>query len=424
MKILHLIHNYHPSIGGSQHLFRRLSAELVSRFGDEVTVVTSDALGEPRDVRTPRIDKPRESLDGVSVFRFKTMRRGHAVLRFCAKAARRMRLPFADLLALLYAGPISTGMLLAVIRSGADVVCATSFGYIHMLYPSIANRLRIRKPVVLYGALHIVDNHIDPVVLRAISRADAYVANTAFERGVLVQKGVPAEKIHIVGPGVDLEEYGDVDPVVARQRYGIGAGPVVAYIGRQAAGKGIDTLVESMASVWEQIPEATLLIAGGRGSFSQPLAEWLAALPPGSRSRVVVLDDFDEAEKPYLFAACDVLSMVSKFESFGIVYLEAWASGKPVIGSDAGAPGSVIDHGIDGLTVSYGSSADLARALVRLFLDDELRAALAREGRKKVEMNYTWEAVTTKLRAVYESVLPEDVAARLDARPLAGSRRG
>ncbi len=117
-----------------------------------------------------------------------------------------------------------------------------------------------------------------------------------------------------------------------------------------------------------------------------------------------LVEDFREQEKPALFAACDVFSMVSKYESFGITYLEAWAAGKPVIGADIGAVRSVIADGVDGLIVRYGDEAALARAVLRLLENGELGRAFGASGRAKVERGHTWQAVTAKLRAVYELV--------------------
>jgi glycosyltransferase involved in cell wall biosynthesis len=404
MKVLHLIHNYHPSLGGSQHLFKCLSEELVETFGDDVTVMTTDALGEPSDPAIGHIERREETINGVRVLRFPYLRHGRMAIRVAARLARALRLRHADLLTLLHRGPLSVRMLEAVQSSDADVVCATSFGYAHMLYPLLRGRRGKRKPFVCYGAIHIVDDHVDALNLKIASNADAYVANTPFERETLARKGVAASKIHVVGPGVHPALYEAVSRSAARARWGMGEEPVIAYIGRQAAGKGIDTLLAAMSIVWERVPDATVLIAGAKESFSNGLSALVAALPPERRSRIRVIEDFEESEKPLLFAACDIFSMVSKYESFGITYLEAWASGKPVIGADIGAVRCVIEHGEDGILVPYGDARELSQAILRMLMDPNLMNDLGRSGHRKVQQHYTWTAVTKKLRGVYELV--------------------
>jgi glycosyltransferase involved in cell wall biosynthesis len=180
---------------------------------------------------------------------------------------------------------------------------------------------------------------------------------------------------------------------------------VVGFLGRQAASKGVDTLVRAMETVWRSVPGAQLLIAGGRTAFSEVLRGMVAALPERLRRQVLFVEGFSHEEKPDLFAACDVFVNASRDESFGIVFLEAWASGTPVIGARTGAVSCVVEEGRDGLLVPYGSADSLAAAIVRVLGDDRLRATLAENGRAKVWNDHTWDGVVERLRAVYEHAL-------------------
>jgi glycosyltransferase involved in cell wall biosynthesis len=245
------------------------------------------------------------------------------------------------------------------------------------------------------------------MIYRAIQRVDAYIALSTYERDYLVgNQQVPAEKIHVIGVGVDLTRFQRADGTEVRQRYGVGDSPLVAFVGQQGRRKGIDTLVYAMKGVWRESPNARLLITGAPTSYTRQLEELIRVeLAPDEQQRVIVLGRFDEDEKPHLFAACDVFAYPSRFESFGIAFIEAWAAGKPVIGCKAGAVPSVVSDRVDGILVPVADPRSLAQAILRLLESPELRARMAQAGREKVERYYTWDVVTPRWRDIYERVL-------------------
>jgi glycosyltransferase involved in cell wall biosynthesis len=116
------------------------------------------------------------------------------------------------------------------------------------------------------------------------------------------------------------------------------------------------------------------------------------------------MDNFAEGEKPAIFATCDLLVFPSGHESFGIVLLEAWAAGKPVIGSRVGAIPSVVDEGQDGLLIRHRNVGDLTAAIQTLLSRPELRRQMGESGRQKVQQRYTWNIVADRLRQVYVQV--------------------
>jgi len=110
-----------------------------------------------------------------------------------------------------------------------------------------------------------------------------------------------------------------------------------------------------------------------------------------------------EADKLDLLAAGQVFAMPSRSDSFGIVYLEAWSYGVPVIGADAGGVPDVITDGQDGLIVPFGDVATLASSIARLLDTPELRDRLGSAGRRKVLGRWTWDALFGDFRALYAS---------------------
>jgi glycosyltransferase involved in cell wall biosynthesis len=395
-------------MGGSQILVQQLSEQLHAAHGDAVTVFTTTAYhmesfwtpGLP--MMAPGVERVR----GVRVRRFPVFNRFNLLRRALAAVAYRLRLPYNDWLRTLQTGPLTWGLAGAVARSDADVVLAATFPLLHM-YAALRGARRAGIPIVLLGALHTTDpwGYDRRMIYRAIRRADAYIALTAFERDRLLERGIEAHKITVVGPGVDASAFAQAGGAPVRHRYGWGDAPVVATVGKQTARKRFDVLLAAMERVWPAYPGARLLIAGATTSYSPRLAERVAALPAEQRARVTLVDDFPEAEKASLLAACDVFALPSGEESFGIAFLEAWACGKPVIGARVGAIPSVIDEGRDGLLVRYQDAGDLARAIRELLAGPERRARMGEAGRLKVMTDHRWPVVAGRVRAVYRRAI-------------------
>jgi glycosyltransferase involved in cell wall biosynthesis len=246
------------------------------------------------------------------------------------------------------------------------------------------------------------------MITRAIERADAYIAYTSFERDYLVaEKGIAPGQISVAGVGVDLEPFARASGRALRERLGWGDAPVVAFVGQQVPHKGLDMVLAAMQPIWRTRPEACLLIAGARTTYSATVRAEIEALPPALQQRVAVLDNFDEREKAEIFAACDLLAFPSGHESFGIVFLEAWAARKPVVGARIGAIPTVVAEGEDGLLITHRDTGELVQAIETLLADPALRRRLGEAGYRKVAARYTWDIVADKVRDVYARVVAE-----------------
>jgi glycosyltransferase involved in cell wall biosynthesis len=255
-----------------------------------------------------------------------------------------------------------------------------------------------------------------PVTGDLLRRCDALLLNTTHERDFVLSRGCRPTRAHVLGPGVEPDLLAGGDGAAFRTRHRIGDAPLVGYVGRVEPLKGVVTLVEAMRIVWTREPAARLLIAGPSapaGSLEErACAAAFEALSDAERGRVVRLDGFDEADKPSLLAALDVLAMPSVVESFGLTYLEAWACGKPVIGARGPAVECVVDHGVDGLLVQPDDRDDTAAAIATLLANPGVRERMGAAGRRKVLARFTWEPIVDAVEALYR-----DLAAPRDRRP-------
>lgn len=237
-----------------------------------------------------------------------------------------------------------------------------------------------------------------------LASSSAIVANTGHEEQFARAHG--ARRVEVGGVGVYPDEFAFRDGAAIRARYGIGSAPVVGFVGRQEENKGVVQLVHAMKIVWRWNPEVRLIIAGHQSTEHQGLSVQSAIeqLTGSEQCRLVRISRFEEAEKPSLYDAFDVLALPSTGESFGITYLEAWLCQKPVIGARIGATQCVINDGVDGLLVDPKSPEDLAEKIITMLSDREKREKMGMAGYSKTLTHYTWDKVVDRVETLYRDL--------------------
>jgi glycosyltransferase involved in cell wall biosynthesis len=176
----------------------------------------------------------------------------------------------------------------------------------------------------------------------------------------------------------------------------------VTFLGVVTRDKGSFDLVHALEQLWAQGLRAHLVIGG------QPVDEFnhfFKHLSVETQQRIIRLGVVAGQDKQDLLAATDVLALPSRIDSFGIVYLEAWAYGKPVIGGRAGGVPDVISGQIDGLLVDFGNVPQLAQAIRRLVSDRAEAVEMGARGRAKVEQFYTWDRIHSLLTSIYDDLI-------------------
>jgi phosphatidyl-myo-inositol dimannoside synthase len=210
-----------------------------------------------------------------------------------------------------------------------------------------------------------------------------------------------------LAPGVDVDQFRpDIDGTAVRERYGLGARPVVVCVSRLVPRKGQDTLIRAFPDVVRQIPDAVLLIVSS-GPYRDRLKTM--ARESGVGDHIVFTGSVPYAELPTYYAAGDVYAMpcrtrgkVLDVEGLGIVYLEASASGKPVVAGDSGgAPDAVLD-GETGYVVGGRDVATLAKRLVGLLDDRALAARMGAAGRAWTETEWRWDLQAARMTELLE----------------------
>ncbi len=399
LRLLQLVHGYPPAVGGVETAVRDVCEGLAAR-GVEVTVLTTDAYNNAglRDPRLPRIQEAEEFRNGVRILRFSGNVPFPGPLRVLQSGAWRLRLPGNDRLRTWFHGPVSPGMLRATLAADCDVISAASFPLNHLFYPF---RRRDSTPVVLLGSIHPEDawGYERPSLLGLTRRAYSTVAHTGPERDWLVARGAPSDRVRVIPEGIDP---GRARGARGRFRASRGLpadGVLVTFLGQLAEHKGVGELVKSFPALLHSRPDAWLVIAGAPTPYAPRLRSLLASLPEAARSRALLIENVPDQDKPDLLADSDVFASPSRYESFGLTVLEAWANDLPVIAGDSPAMRWVV--GAAGVLVPPGDPAKLAEALVRLACDEGVRRELAAAGRDRLERNFTLDGVVDAYLDLY-----------------------
>lgn len=248
---------------------------------------------------------------------------------------------------------------------------------------------------------------------RMLRSANRVVAVSRFTAGLVQCAGVDADRIDVVYPGCDVSRFSprQTDDELRRRLLGDRhKDRVILTTGNLVARKGHDMVIRALARVHTDVPDVTYLIVGD-GPYRGELESLASGL--GVRDRVVFAGRAADAQLPDLYTLGDVFIMASRerreesdVEGFGLVYLEASACGKPIVGGRAGGVPEAVVDGITGLLVDPFDPEDIAKALARVLTDHELAARLGAQGRARVVHDFTWARSADRM----ESVLTAAVA--------------
>jgi phosphatidyl-myo-inositol dimannoside synthase len=218
----------------------------------------------------------------------------------------------------------------------------------------------------------------------------------------------PLAALEYLPPGVDTDRFRP-DPAARtriRERYHLGDRPTVVCVSRMVPRKGQDTLVRALPALRAAVPDAVLLLVGGGPDRDRVTA---LAEATGVADHVVLTGSVPMAELAAHYAAGDVYAMPSRtrgggldVEAFGLVYLEASATGLPVVaGRSGGAPETVRD-GITGHVVDGRHPGELADVLADLLSDPERAAKMGQAGRQWAREAWGWPDLADRLHRLLD----------------------
>ena len=404
MRIVHVTPGYWPGVGGTETHVQRVSEGLAAR-GHHVTVLTIRGHGATEALAP----LGSELVNSVHVIRFAENVLLERLVRLRGAYRLLGALKRQHQARMILRGPLSLLLFLKLLRCNADIVGV--FGWAKYLLPwkvCLAKRIR-RWQVVGIPLFHTEEAWSREAVFPPlVSLCDAIITNTDHEKQFVEEHVSRQVRILVGGVGIDSDAFSGRDAEQIRTRYHMGTGPVVGYVGRMVASKGVAELIKAMRVVWRWHPDALLVLAGppprGKRRADRRVVQTLSGLSAAERAHVLLLGEFHERDKASLFESFDVFAMPSTGESFGIAYLEAWMCRKPVIGASVGSTPSVIRDGVDGFLVDPNDPRQIGQAIVRLLNDPAERARLGQAGHVRTMAEFTWERVVDRIEGLYEEL--------------------
>ena len=251
---------------------------------------------------------------------------------------------------------------------------------------------------------------------RLVGLADSIIAANPDEAADLIwrQRG---ESAHIctIPPGVDTELFKPLDRSACRMELGIPEEEqVVLFVGRVDPIKGLDTLLDATRYLKDSGSAAkTHVVGGDLDDFGQPVGP-LAIFAQRARElgvddRFVFWGSQPQNQLPVFYSAADVVSVPSRYESFGLVAVEAMATGTPVVASRAGGLTFTIEDGRNGYLAPIGDGVAHGARLLELLDDDRKRAAFGQAARLSA-LRFSWTSVASSILHVYERLAEGDRA--------------
>ncbi len=396
MRVAWFIHRYHPVVGGAENYGRAMVRRFVAA-SHEVDVFTSDAhdLWYFTDKTRRRVDAPRVAqVDGATVHRFPVK---HVPLqRYFGRALSYAPHWPTRCVASSYM-PILPG--LNRVRGQYDAVFAVGFPYTVFSYAALRTARAAHAPLLLTPFLHLSTPgdkvnraYTQPHQIRLLTEADAVIVQTGLEAKAVRSWKIPDRRIVTLGMAVEHNEVTGGNR--NRFRDALNIDPATRTVGHLATldpNKGTNDLILAVARLNEPRPPADQVALVLAGPSSPDFERWLLEQPTAQWPWLKRLGPLPLADRADFFAAVDVFSMPSRTDSFGIVFLEAWANGLPVLAAAAGGVPDVVRDCEAGYLVPFGDLDRLAYRLGSLLDYPPLARSLGATGRALVAHGYTWD---------------------------------
>ena len=218
--------------------------------------------------------------------------------------------------------------------------------------------------------------------------ADAILCTNRYVmRSFTADYGIPPEKLHYIGYGVNFDGLCEVQKSY-RSR-------IALFVGYDFVRKGGPTIVDAFRQIRTDVPDARLRIIGPNSLENRYRGEGIEYLPP-LRNRGALQKHFEEA---------DFFVMPSTCEPFGLVFLEAMAYGNPCIGSTNNAMPEIIEHGRCGYLIAPGDTAALSGHMKRLLLDEGLKRQMGAAALRRVQGEFSWPRTGERARSVLRTIV-------------------
>jgi phosphatidylinositol alpha-mannosyltransferase len=265
--------------------------------------------------------------------------------------------------------------------------------------------------VVIVGTFHASRSNSwgytiwKPLLKKWMAKLDGKIAVSKAARD-FVSRYFPGDYV-IIPNGIDLNRFSDKAPPIEQYRDGK---LNILFVGRLEKRKGFKYLLGAYERVKKQFPQCRLIVVSPAGRLCKKYQKIAARR---KLKDVVFADRVSYEELPRYYNTADIFcSPAIGWESFGMVLLEAMATGKPIVASDIPGYAGLVTNGVEGLLVKPGDEKAFSGALLQLLQDESMRKAMGEKGKLKAK-DYSWEVIAQKVMSYYQKLL-QDRAGKMD----------
>ncbi len=394
MKILMLTWEYPPRVvGGISRVVYDLSHRLI-KDGHEVTVVTY------RDGEVPYYEDDK----GVKVYR---------VDNYMIQPNN-----FIDWILQLNFNMVERASQIIAEQGKFDVIHAHDW-----LVANAAKTLKHSFDIPIVATIHATEagrnsgirepnqKYINDTEWMLTYEANEVIVNSNYMKSEVQRLfGLPFEKINVVPNGVNLNKFTGMDRDYSfRRKYAMDNEKIILFMGRLVYEKGVQNLIAAMPKVLASYHDAKLVIAGKGGMLDELKAQ---ADYLGISNKVYFAGYMNGKDVERMYKAADISVFPSTYEPFGIVALEGMLAERPIVVSDAGGLGEIVEHRVTGMKSYYGNPNSIADSILELLFNPELCDNIVKNAKIKVKENYNWQKIAQDTHFTYQKAICETMAER------------
>ena len=394
MKILMLTWEYPPRVvGGISRVVYDLSHRLI-KDGHEVTVVTY------RDGEVPYYEDDK----GVKV---------HRVDNYMIQPNN-----FIDWILQLNFNMVERASQIIAEQGKFDVIHAHDW-----LVANAAKTLKHSFDIPIVATIHATEagrnsgirepnqKYINDTEWMLTYEANEVIVNSNYMKSEVQRLfGLPFEKINVVPNGVNLIKFTGMDRDYSfRRKYAMDNEKIILFMGRLVYEKGVQNLIAAMPKVLASYHDAKLVIAGKGGMLDELKAQ---ADYLGISNKVYFAGYMNGKDVERMYKAADISVFPSTYEPFGIVALEGMLAERPIVVSDAGGLGEIVEHRVTGMKSYCGNPNSIADSILELLFNPELCDNIVKNAKIKVKENYNWQKIAQDTHFTYQKAICETMAER------------
>jgi len=291
---------------------------------------------------------------------------------------------------------VARAALRVVDATGVDVVCLGNLYGLSWVGEYLRKKRNLSIVYYIHGEEVTTGSGsrlYDRWSMNSLRKAEAVIAVSSFTRDELIHRKVRPDRIHVITNGVNLKRFspGPKDSEILAS-HNIKGKKVLLTVARMEQRKGHDKVIEALPQILAVIPDIVYLIVG-KGCYLERVKALTKSL--GLEDKVIFTGRVSWADLPQYYRSCDVFIMPNRTlpngdtEGFGLVFLEANACEKPVIGGKAGGVPDAVADGETGILVDGNSVEEIAKAAIQLLSNKELAQRMGHAGYMRA-LNFSW----------------------------------